>query len=98
MSEPRKTVTPGGDQDWEALVALPALTAWMDAQGLGDGPIVNPRLLGGGTQNILLLFERAGRPYVLRRPPKHLRSNSNDTMHREARVLEELMGSAVRHP
>jgi aminoglycoside phosphotransferase (APT) family kinase protein len=98
MSEIRKTVTPGGDQDWETLVPLPALTAWMDAQGLGDGPIDNPRLLGGGTQNILLLFERAGRPYVLRRPPKHLRANSNETMRREARVLGALKGSAVRHP
>lgn len=98
MSEPRKSVTPGGDQDWESLVALPALTAWMDGQGLGHGAIDNPRLLGGGTQNILLLFERAGRPYVLRRPPKHLRANSNETMRREARVLAALKGSDVRHP
>jgi aminoglycoside phosphotransferase (APT) family kinase protein len=98
MNEPRKTVTPGGDQDWEALISLPALSAWMDGQGLGAGPIDNPRLLGGGTQNILLLFERAGRPYVLRRPPKHLRANSNETMRREARVLGALKGSAVRHP
>ena len=98
MNDLRKTVTPGGDQDWEILVPLPPLTAWMDAQGLGWGPIESPTLLGGGTQNILLHFHRAGRPYVLRRPPKHLRANSNETMRREARVLGALGGSDVRHP
>src|SRR5580698_9926635 len=98
MTEPGKAMAPGGDQDWQALVPLEALTAWMDAEGLGAGPIEDPQLLGGGTQNILLRFERAGRPYVLRRPPKHLRANSNETMRREARVLAALAGTDVRHP
>jgi aminoglycoside phosphotransferase (APT) family kinase protein len=89
---------PGGDQDWEALVPLGALSAWMDAQGLPRGPIEAPALLPGGTQNILLRFSRAGRGYVLRRPPKHLRANSNETMRREARVLGALAGADVRHP
>ena len=35
---------------------------------------------------------------VLRRPPEHLRKNSNDTMLREARVLAALAGSGVPHP
>ena len=94
---PRPAV-PGGDQDWQVLVPLDALTAWMDAQGLGQGPIERPRLLGGGTQNILLRFARDGAEYVLRRPPKHLRANSNETMRREARVLAALKGTDVRHP
>ena len=89
---------PGGDQDWEVLVPLPALTAWMDAKGLGEGPIEHPVLLVGGTQNILLRFTRAGRDYVLRRPPKHLRANSNETMRREVRVLSALAGTPVPHP
>jgi len=92
------SVVPGGDQDWAELVPLDVLTGWMDARGLGEGPIENPRLLAGGTQNILLRFERAGRGYVLRRPPKHLRANSNETMRREARVLAALAGTDVRHP
>jgi aminoglycoside phosphotransferase (APT) family kinase protein len=89
---------PGGDQDWAELVPLAALTAWMDAQGLPGGPVEDPRLLTGGTQNILLRFARGGREYVLRRPPKHLRANSNETMRREARVLAALAGTDVRHP
>ena len=98
MTEPGKAMAPGGDQDWQALVPLHALAAWMDAESLGAGPIERPALLGGGTQNILLRFERAGRTFVLRRPPKHLRANSNETMRREARVLAALKGTAVRHP
>jgi len=98
MTELGKAAAPGGDQDWEGLVSLGRLAAWMDAQGLGEGQIAAPRLLGGGTQNILLRFERADRPYVLRRPPKHLRANSNETMRREARVLAALAGTDVRHP
>lgn len=89
---------PGGDQDWQALIALDALSAWMDGQGLEPGPIRAARLLGGGTQNVLLRFERGGRSFVLRRPPKHLRGNSNETMRREARILAGLAGSAVPHP
>ena len=96
--EAPRSVVPGGDQDWQALVPLSALTSWMDGEGLGSGPIEHPRLLGGGTQNILLRFSRAGREYVLRRPPKHLRANSNETMRREARVLAALAGTDVRHP
>lgn len=80
-------------------VPLPALARWMDGQGLGAGaPLENVTLLGGGTQNVLLRFTRAGRGYVLRRPPQHLRDNSNETMRREARVLAALAGTDVPHP
>ena len=72
-----------------AGVDLAAVAAWMDGQGLGSGPLEDAVLLAGGTQNILLKFSRAGRSYVLRRPPPHLRANSNETMRREARVGDE---------
>ncbi len=79
-------------------VDLEGLAAWMEGQGLGSGSIEGTQLLAGGTQNILLRFERAGRAYVLRRPPPHLRKNSNETMRREARVLAAIAGSDVPHP
>ena len=82
----------------EAGVDLAVLAAWMDGEGLGSGPIEDARLLAGGTQNVLLRFSRAGRAYVLRRPPQHLRANSNETMRREARMLAALAGTAVPHP
>jgi aminoglycoside phosphotransferase (APT) family kinase protein len=70
----------------------------MDGRALGGGPIEDPVRLAGGTQNILLRFARSGREYVLRRPPQHLRENSNETMRREARILAALAGTAVPHP
>lgn len=82
----------------ETQVDLAALAAWMDTQDLGAGPLEDVQRLAGGTQNILLKFRRAGRTYVLRRPPPVLRANSNETMRREARVLAALKGTPVPHP
>jgi aminoglycoside phosphotransferase (APT) family kinase protein len=79
-------------------VDLGALAAWMDAQGLGEGALEEVERLGGGTQNILLRFRRGERSFVLRRPPPHLRENSNETMRREARMLAALAGADVPHP
>ena len=81
-----------------AGVDLDVLAKWMDAQGLGSGPIEDAGLIAGGTQNILLRFTRSGRGYVFRRPPPHKRANSDETMRREARVLAALAGSDVPHP
>jgi aminoglycoside phosphotransferase (APT) family kinase protein len=80
------------------LVDLAALGRWMDRQGLPPGEITGTEVLPGGTQNLLLRFDRGGRPYVLRRGPRHLRRLSNDVMRREARVLQALAGSDVPHP
>lgn len=79
-------------------VDLAALQRWMDVQGLGEGAIDSVETLTGGTQNILIRFQRGEARYVLRRPPPVPRANSNETMRREARVLAALQGSAVPHP
>lgn len=79
-------------------VDFEALSTWMNGQGLGSGPISDATVLTGGTQNILVRFERDGRCYVLRRPPVHKRGNSDETMCREARILGALAGSTVPHP
>lgn len=79
-------------------IDLDRLLDWMDSRGLGEGPLDAVEQLTGGTQNILIRFERAGRPYVLRHPPPHKRKNSDETMRREARVLAALAGTDVPHP
>ncbi|MEP3050862.1 MAG: phosphotransferase family protein [Erythrobacter sp.] len=79
-------------------VDLPALEKWMDENGLGSGALSSVHQLSGGTQNILVRFDRSGKSYVLRRPPIHLRDNSNKTMQREATILKALTGSKVPHP
>lgn len=82
----------------EAEQDLFALAEWMENQGLGRGPVRDCVALAGGTQNILLRFSFGGRAFVLRRPPTHVRANSNETMRREARVLGALAGTGVPHP
>ena len=74
------------------------LGAWIDEQGLPGGPLVDVEELPGGTQNVLVRFTRAGRHYVFRRGPWHLRKTSNAAIRREFRVLSALSGTDVPHP
>lgn len=76
----------------------PDIADWMSRQVLGKGPLENVTAITGGTQNIMLRFERSGRPYVFRRGPKHLRPISNTVILRETTVLGALAGSDVPHP
>ena len=92
MTEPRPA------PDWRDLIDLKRLAGWMDERALGTGAIGEPVPLAGGTQNILVRFARGDREFVLRRPSRHLRANSNETMVREARVLGALAGTPVPHP
>jgi len=85
-------------EPWRQLVDTDRLLAWMDSLALGQGPIENAQVLSGGTQNVLLQFDRAGRSYVLRRPPNHPRMDGSQTMRREARVLAALAHTEVPHP
>jgi aminoglycoside phosphotransferase (APT) family kinase protein len=80
------------------LIDFDVLASWMDDQGLPTGPITDAATLGGGTQNVLVGFERGGERYVVRRGPRHLRRMSNEVMRREMRVLAALAGSDVPHP
>jgi hypothetical protein len=49
-------------------IDLDRLGRWMDDQGYPAGPITDSVMLAGGTQNLILQFERARHSYVLRRP------------------------------
>jgi aminoglycoside phosphotransferase (APT) family kinase protein len=77
---------------------LTGVADWMSHEGLGEGPIENVSAIAGGTQNIMLRFTRAGRDYVLRRGPQHLRPVSNSVILRETRVLRALVDTDVPHP
>ncbi len=79
-------------------VNLEAVAEWMSGQGLGSGPLQDVSNVTGGTQNVMLRFTRAGRSYVLRRGPRHLRPRSNSVILRETKVLAALAGSDVPHP
>jgi aminoglycoside phosphotransferase (APT) family kinase protein len=84
----------------DALLPNPtvdALCAWMDAAGLGSGPLQHVVPVGGGTQNIMLRITRSGRDFVLRRGPRHPRPTSNDALRREMVVLAALGATNVPH-
>src|SRR5688572_18954850 len=71
----------------------------MDTQGLGSGkPIENLTPLAGGTQNVMVRFDRGGRSFVFRRGPWSLRPRSNDQLRQEMKVLAALASTDVPHP
>ena len=80
------------------LVDFGQLGAWMDSLGLGDGAITGVPPLTGGSQNVIVRFVRGGQSYVVRRPPAHPSADGNETMRREARVLDALRDTKVPHP
>jgi aminoglycoside phosphotransferase (APT) family kinase protein len=85
--------------DFGGLIDWPRLNAWICTHDLpGTGYVSSVRKLAGGVQNNVFLIERGHESLVLRRPSKHLRPGSNETMLREARVLKALDGTAVPHP
>jgi aminoglycoside phosphotransferase (APT) family kinase protein len=92
------TATIGPSDSGIPGVDFARLTQWMDDLRLGEGAIERITPISGGTQNIMLRFARGSGEYVLRRPPLHLRGNSNQTMQREARLLGALTGTNVPHP
>jgi aminoglycoside phosphotransferase (APT) family kinase protein len=87
------------NDDLAALgVNVARIERWMRREGICSQPLTSARALSGGSQNVLVLIECAGREMVLRRPPVHKRDNSDETMRREAQVLESLAGTSVPHP
>ncbi len=86
--------------DFDGLLNWEPLQAWVSKNPIpGDGEVVAVELLAGGSQNNVFKMTREDRSaFVLRRPPRHLRKNSNSTMLREARVLQALAGSDVPRP
>ena len=85
--------------DFDGLLNWPALQEWINAQTdiPGKGDVRSVRKLTGGSQNNLFVMERDGGSFVLRRPPRNPRKNSNATMLREARLLGALKDSEVPH-
>ncbi|HSV39877.1 MAG TPA: phosphotransferase family protein [Nocardioidaceae bacterium] len=75
-----------------------AVASWMDSIWLGHGPLQHLTAVTGGTQNVMVRFDRDGESYILRRGPQHLRPRSNDQIRREFRVLEALGQTDVPHP
>jgi aminoglycoside phosphotransferase (APT) family kinase protein len=81
----------------DSVLDRSAIAAWMDEQGLGCGELGEFAPLPGGTQNVMAMFSRSGRRYVIRRGPRHLRPRSNQNITREMTLLEALGSTEVPH-
>jgi aminoglycoside phosphotransferase (APT) family kinase protein len=79
------------------LLPTAPLEAFLDAHGLGSGPLEATRI-GDGASNLTYLVERDGARIVLRRPPPPPLPPSAHDMVREARVQIGLARAGVKVP
>jgi aminoglycoside phosphotransferase (APT) family kinase protein len=79
------------------LLPTAPLEAFLDAHGLGSGPLEATRI-GDGASNLTYLVERDGARVVLRRPPPPPLPPSAHDMVREARVQIGLARAGVKVP
>jgi aminoglycoside phosphotransferase (APT) family kinase protein len=86
-----------------AALALPPLLVrrplevFLDARGLGEGP-VEAEPVGEGHSNVTYLIRRDGGAWVLRRPPRPPLPPSAHDVLREARLLTAVQVADVRTP
>jgi aminoglycoside phosphotransferase (APT) family kinase protein len=83
--------------DLPPLLVRQPLEAFLDAQGLGSGPL-EAEPVGEGHSNVTYLIRRAGGAWVLRRPPRPPLPPSAHDVLREARLLSAVQDTGVRTP
>ena len=81
----------------EPLLVLEPLQAFLDAAGVGRGP-VTAEPIGDGHSNVTYALARDGARVVLRRPPRGPLPPSAHDVLREARLLALLRPAGVRVP
>jgi aminoglycoside phosphotransferase (APT) family kinase protein len=84
-------------QELAPLMVREPLEQYLDAQGLGSGPIEAERI-GEGHSNVTYLIRRDGERFVLRRPPRPPLPPSAHDVLREAKLLQALEPTDVRTP
>ncbi len=72
------------------LIVPERVETFLDARGLGSGPVTATRIGDGGGSNFTFLIERRGERFVLRRPPRPPLPPSAHDMVREARLQEAI--------
>jgi aminoglycoside phosphotransferase (APT) family kinase protein len=83
--------------DLPPLLVRRPLEAFLDARGLGSGP-VEAEPVGEGHSNVTYLIRRDGGAWVLRRPPRPPLPPSAHDVLREARLLTAVQHADVRTP
>src|SRR4051794_3291545 len=91
------TAAEAADQELVPLIVREPLAEYLDARGLGSGPVEANRI-GEGHSNVTYLVERGDERFVLRRPPRPpLPPTAHDVL-REARLLAAVQDADVRTP
>jgi aminoglycoside phosphotransferase (APT) family kinase protein len=85
------TPAQAAEQELPPLIVRDPLEAFLDAHGLGSGPIEAERI-GEGHSNITYLVRRGDEVFVLRRPPRPPLPPSAHDVLREARLLRAVEG------
>src|SRR5262245_1599517 len=85
-----RTTAEAAGSELEPLLVLEPLREFLDAAGLGSGPIEDPVPIGDGHSNVTYLLRRGGERLVLRRPPRGPLPPSAHDVLREARLLAVL--------
>ncbi|MGW1202599.1 phosphotransferase family protein [Streptomyces cyaneofuscatus] len=79
------------------LLVVDTVSAFLDAQGIGRGPLTWQRI-GDGHSNVTYLIGRGGDVIVLRRGPRPPLPKSTHDMVREARIQKILHGHGIPVP
>src|SRR5437763_15278904 len=91
------TAAEAAEQELAPLIILEPLAGYLDARGLGSGPVEANRI-GEGHSNITYLIERDGERFVLRRPPRPTLPPTDKVVLREARLLAAVTTAEARAP
>jgi aminoglycoside phosphotransferase (APT) family kinase protein len=83
--------------DLPPLLVRRPLEAFLDAHGLGSGP-VEARTIGEGHSNVTYEIRRSGERWVLRRPPRPPLPPSAHDVLREHRLLDAVKDTPARTP
>src|SRR5271166_2075780 len=82
----------------DGLLNEQRLFDWIDSRLPGRGSKLAISPISGGSSNLLFRLERAGKRFVLRRPPRAKYDATSHNITREIKLLEALGKTAVPHP
>jgi aminoglycoside phosphotransferase (APT) family kinase protein len=85
------------DGTFRPLLVLDVISDYLDAHGIGSGPLAWKRI-GEGQSNITWLMQRGDREFVLRRGPRPPIPKSTHDMLREARIQRAVRSAGVAVP
>jgi aminoglycoside phosphotransferase (APT) family kinase protein len=98
MKAPTNRVTDNMPNELRDLIDVGHLQDGIDQRIPGRGELVEVTRLHGGSSNLMFKLERAGRAYVLRRPPRERYDPTSHNIKREVTLFTALAKTDIPHP